>query len=203
MPLCTSASTCGLMFLADDVVDRIATSALVRRRKRAGLPSILMRSLRPSPSTTPRSLPALSGAMSVAPTTCRPSVSRTRRAMPAPIGPRPQSTTRVPRAIRLALHLEGRDLLLGLGGQDHGGRDRQEAGIGLAADLDQDLEEAFRGDAHQLALGALRAENFVVDLDRPFALDHRSPLSPLSPVTGSAGSGARSPAPPRRRRGSG
>src|SRR5262245_61254770 len=184
MPLATSESTCALTALAEEVVDRIATSARVRRSSRAGLPSTRSRNRRERPSTTPRSLPALSGAMSVAPTTCSPSVSSTRRAMPAPIGPSPHRTTRVPRAIRLALHLERCDLLFRLGGQDHGGGDGQQARVGLALDLDRYLEEALRGDPHKLALRAFGAEHFVVDLDRPFALDHRSPLSLRLPLQG-------------------
>ena len=99
----TSAAICGLTSLSSEEVQTKATSARTFLKKRSGLPSTLIRSLRGRPSTAPRSLPACSGAGSAAATSLRAGVCSTARATAWPTGPSPAIATFRVRAILAGL----------------------------------------------------------------------------------------------------
>jgi hypothetical protein len=85
----STASNSGTTRFRLELVQSTATSGLVARIVLAMSPAIFTRSLRPTPHTSPKSIPIFAGSMSTAPTILNPLRDETWRTTPAPIGPSP------------------------------------------------------------------------------------------------------------------
>ena len=84
------ASICGSTFFSDELVHITTTSGFVALIAFFASSDTLTRSARPTPATSPRSLPTLAGSMSTAPTILNPLRSATCLTTAAPIGPSPK-----------------------------------------------------------------------------------------------------------------